>query len=123
MESQTAKQILIKSSFLIVIGILFLAFVIRGFVKRKESLDALYSHTFKGKITRIKDVHKGGVVIWLNNPDTSFWIPGFAKYLPALKIGDSLFKKEKSYLIFYYKRNEDSSVYLFDRFKVYSEVF
>ena len=110
-------------SIVLVAFVIFLVFTVRGFILKKQGLNHLYSHAFNGKITKVTNLHRGTLEIWLDNPDTSFHIQSFAKYLDTLQVGDSLFKEEKSFEIYYYKRKPDSSYYLYDEFTVYSKVF
>jgi len=122
MDKQKIKNVIKKRAGYL-IPVLFLAFVIRGFILRKMDIDSIYSHEFNGKITKIKDLQKNDLEIWLDNADASFIIQSFGKYKDVLTVGDSLFKKQKSYVIYYYRRKPDSSFYLYDKFTVYSKLF
>ena len=122
MKRQKITNYITWSAVTIAFGI-FLFVVIKGFIIRKQEIDHIYSHTFNGKITKFRNLHRGNLEIWLDDPDTSFQIQSFAKYLDTLQVGDSLFKEEKSFVIYYYKRKPDSSFYLYDEFTVYSKVF
>ena len=106
------------------VGIGVLAFfTIRGFKKKQENLGFLFSQQLNGKITKIENIKRGDLRIWLHNADTSYIIPAFAKYLDTLKVNDSLFKRENSFLIFYYKYNPGNDYYLYDTFRVYSKIY